>query len=114
MNKIEAIISGLEEHLGLVLVEQGSEHKLVKKGHLNCEHHGTDYTRLCTEGVNVPCEKWEYGTSISEHLVKCSHSGKHTACVSCPHGSNHVALHDCTRHQSGCIHIDSPVVCKRI
>ena len=120
--KIEAIVAGLEEHLGLVIIEHGAKYEVVKKSRTNCKHRGTDHCKDCHDPANVTCPEWRYdysGTTafvpnkdIKEHLVKCNRSGLVPACVNCNHGSNHVALNGCTEHEGDyCKYIKSDIKC---
>lgn len=112
--KLQAIVAGLEEHLGLVVIEcKGGGYELVKKSRQNCKHRGTGHAKHCADPTNVPCPSWEYGKAISEHLVKCDHSGEHTVCANCNHGANHVGLNGCASTESDfCFHVRRNVKCK--
>lgn len=114
--KLQAIVAGLEEHLGLVVIEcKGGGYEVVKKSRQNCKHRGSKHTKDCADCVNVPCPSWEYENAIGDHLVKCSHSGQHTACANCNHGANHVELNRCVTVGDMCKHVGYIVVkCKPI
>lgn len=109
--KIEAIAGALATFCNLKLIEEGGEYFIVKMERQTCRHRDTDHCAHCNDPANVPCSKWEYDktlletNSITDHLVRCSHVGNHTACISCNHGANHAALNDCTEHDDTCPHV---------
>ena len=111
--KIEAIVAGLEEHLGLVIIEHGAKYEVVKKSRNNCKHRDTDHTRLCTEPCSVTCPEWRYDHGgITEQLVRCNHVGEDLQCMNCYHSSPHVELNGCASAvYDYCKYIDGNIKC---
>ena len=113
MTKLEAILAGLEEHLGLVIIEHGAKYEVVKKSRGNCKHRGTDRTKQCIDPANVTCPKWQYDYGrITGHLVRCNHVGEDLMCINCYHSSPHVPMNLCaTETTDYCKYINSNIKC---
>ena len=63
--KLEVIAKALDTFCGLVLIEEGTEYFIVKKGRETCRHRDTDHGKHCHDPANVPCGKWEYDESLT-------------------------------------------------